>query len=73
MVFLDEPPRNRSFILRLWEARSQSTEEPSTWRFSLQDPESDKRYGFADLEALVEFLRVEIGHEAKPPASPSLG
>ena len=56
----DPAPRYQSYLLRCWEVRSQHPDRPTTWRFSLQDPQTEEKHGFADLEELVEFLRFEL-------------
>jgi hypothetical protein len=57
----EEPPRYRAYMLRIWEVRSEHAAQPSTWRFSLEDPETGEKRGFPDLEALVRFLQAELG------------
>jgi hypothetical protein len=53
------PPAYRSYLLRLWEERG---EHPalSVWRFSLEDPLTARRVGFANLEALAGWLAAEV-------------
>jgi len=53
----DRSPRYQAFVLRIWEER---TPAASQWRFSLEELQSGKRYGFADLSALVYFLRTQL-------------
>ena len=61
------PPRHRVYLLRCWEERSQDRRLPSKWRFGLEDSRSGQRFGFADLDALITFLRAEfIGDEDTP-------
>jgi hypothetical protein len=55
-----EIPRLRAYMLRFWEVRSRDTNCPPTWRFSLEDPHTGDRIGFADLQALVSFLETEL-------------
>jgi hypothetical protein len=62
-----KPPRYRSYLLRFWEARSRRPEKQATWRFSLEDPQTGKKRGFPDLEALVEFLQSELEHDRRDP------
>ncbi len=69
MMDRDETPRRRAYMLRFWEVRSHDPARPSTWRFSLEDPHTGDRMGFADLDALVEFLQAEIASDA-PVARP---
>ncbi len=53
------PPGYHSYLLRFWEERSGET--PTTvWRFSLEDPATDQRYGFPSLEALEEWIKAKM-------------
>ena len=63
MSHLDGPLRYHSYLLRFWEVRGR-VELPSVWRFSLTDPHTGERKGFADLETLVAFLRGQMAGEA---------
>jgi len=68
MQSFDKPPAYRSYLLRLWEERS---EQPAmvAWRCSLEDPLTGQRRGFASLEALMDWLKAEL---PKPgPARPA--
>jgi hypothetical protein len=57
--FVGKPPNYHSYLLRFWEEHSD--ELPLTvWRFSLEDPLTDQRYGFASLEALVDWLKGKL-------------
>jgi len=38
------------------------------WRFSLEDPRTGRRRGFASLEALVVFLQAELACEQDEPS-----
>jgi hypothetical protein len=60
MSIFDKPPRYRSYLLTLWEERGRDPDAPVVWRFSLEDPRTGERRGFADLEALVAALRREM-------------
>ncbi|MCP4359644.1 MAG: hypothetical protein GY796_16685 [Chloroflexi bacterium] len=51
------PPLYRTFILRFWEERTADTANNNTWRFSLEDPETNARHVFQNLEGVVAFLR----------------
>lgn len=46
-----KPQTYRSFLLRLW------VDGDSKWRFSLEDPHTGERHGFANWEKLGEFLK----------------
>ena len=56
----DPAPRYQSYLLRCWEVRSQQPDRPAAWRFSLQDPRTEQKHAFPDLEALVIFLQAEL-------------
>jgi len=53
-------PRYQAYMLRLWQERPASSERPAVWRFSLEDPHTGKRRGFASLEELVTFLQRQL-------------
>ena len=63
MLKLELPPRYCSYLLRCWEERSDDPLSPHPWRFSLEDPHTGQRRGFATFEALVAFLRQELWDE----------
>lgn len=56
MDTLGDPPRYRAYLLRLWLERGQAGPSAAVWRFSVEDPRSGERRGFADLDALVAHL-----------------
>jgi hypothetical protein len=60
MVFHTSPPRYRAFMLRCWEVRGRDPLGPTAWQFSLEDPHSGTRRGFANLDALMAFLRRDV-------------
>ena len=60
MTTLGDPPRYRSYLLTFWEERGREPQGPQVWRFSLQDPHTGHRCGFASLEALVAALEREM-------------
>lgn len=55
----EKPPSYRSYVLRLWQERGGQS-PLDVWRFSLEDPQTDQRHGFADLEALTAWLIAEM-------------
>ena len=68
MSIFDQPPRYRSYLLTCWEERSRDPGAPDLWRFSLKDPNTGQRRGFADLEEMLVFLRGELaGGQANQP------
>ena len=79
MLILGRPPRYCAYLLRCWEAPDRGSDLLPAWRYSLEDPHSGARRGFASLEALVTHLRAELGldaaepAEAEPAAQPAAG
>ena len=55
-------PEYYAYLLRLWRT---DEDGPVTWLASLQDSRTGEETGFANLEALLEFLRqqTQIGRE----------
>ena len=51
-----------AYLLRMWPVRNGET---TAWRASLESPYSGERHGFADLEALLAFLKQEIQRQGK--------
>ena len=50
------PPHYHSYLLRFWEERGE-TDTARIWRFMLQDPQTEERYGFAGLDAMVVWIQ----------------
>lgn len=62
---LDYPtPRYQSYMLRCWEVCSQTPNQPAIWRFSLEDPQTGEKIGFADFASLIAFLQAEFDPQA---------
>lgn len=55
-----KPPRYQVYMLRCWEERSLNGSMPTTWRYSLEDPQTGERAGFADLDTLLAHLRSRL-------------
>ena len=61
----DTPPEYHAYLLRFWEERGE-LEPSAAWRFSLEEPQSGQRHGFADLASLMAWLQTMTeGPEAK--------
>jgi hypothetical protein len=59
-----KPSRYLSYIVRCWQEPSvHAGRETKVWRFSLQDPRTNQRRGFATLEALLVSLQEELADE----------
>jgi hypothetical protein len=57
----NKPSPYLSYILRCWQERSvHAGREITVWRFSLQDPRTNQRHGFATLESLLVSLQAEL-------------
>ena len=66
----EKPPRYRSFLFIFWEERSSDPTVPPVWRFSLKDPHTGWRRGFANLEEMLAFVQAELaGSEDESPQS----
>jgi len=59
MKAIEEQSSYRVYVLRSWQEGYASSGTPSVWRFSLEDPATRQRRGFADLESLMSFLAAE--------------
>ncbi len=65
------PSRYHAYLLRIWQETgfgelSRAASETAVWRFSLEDPSSGQRVGFADLAALVAFLHQQTLTNQRP-------
>jgi hypothetical protein len=56
-----------AYLLRLWPVRNGET---MLWRASLESPYSGERHGFADLEAVLTFLKQEIREQEEKRREP---
>lgn len=55
----ERPPVYRSYLLRFWQERGEQPAQ-APWRFSLEDPLTAHRQGFATLQALTTWLQAEM-------------
>ena len=55
---------NLILLLRCWEEYDAETQQ-SFRRFSLEDPSTNKRQGFADIETLLEVLKLVLSDKAR--------
>ena len=56
--------RYLSYILRCWQEQSvHAGRETRVWRYSLEDPRTNERHGFATLEALLISLQGELADD----------
>ncbi len=58
---VSRPPHYHSYLLRFWEERGE-TDAARIWRFMLQDPQTQERFGFADWDTLTLWIREKILH-----------
>ena len=59
MTAFSQPMGYRSYLLRFWQEHGES-QAAAIWRFSLEDPLTGQRQGFASLDALTAWLRTEL-------------
>jgi hypothetical protein len=52
-----------SFLLRLWRS---NLDQDAEWRVSVENPMTGERNGFANLEALVDFLKSSANDRLLP-------
>jgi rRNA maturation protein Nop10 len=60
-------PRYRAWMLRCWEVEGDAPARALPWQFSLEDPHTRERRGFASVESLVAFLLDELAHRRDLP------
>ncbi len=63
----------RAWLLRYWIEPTQKENDERALRFSLEDPHTGHRRGFANLKSFVEFLQAEVmmprEHDEGPKSS----
>ncbi len=67
MSILSRAPRYQAYLLRCW------ADAPGSWRFSMEDPHTGERRGFADLNALMAFIQDSVCLEDRHAPSPAAG
>ncbi len=60
MAMFDEPPRYRTFVITLWEERSENPDVGAVWRFRVEEPRTHRQHGFVSFEELVTFLETQV-------------
>ncbi|MBL7183250.1 MAG: hypothetical protein ISS50_02245 [Anaerolineae bacterium] len=65
-----EQRRYISYLLRLWQTRS---EGELVWRASLESPHTGERRGFASLVGMFAFLEKEVSSVGQGEAAPNAG
>ena len=70
MLTLNKPGRYVAYLLRCWVEQREDAAAPPAWRFSLEDPHTGRRRGFASLEQLVAALVADCSG-APPTAEPT--
>jgi hypothetical protein len=68
MINRDPPPRYCAYLLRCWQEQSLVHVGRTAWRFSLEDPHTGERRGFATWEAVVAFLEAKLRDAARDAA-----
>lgn len=53
--------QHRSYLLRIWRADTLD----SCWRASLEDPRTNRRFGFPSLEEMFAFLMEQVERDVK--------
>jgi hypothetical protein len=53
--------RYLSYVVRCWQVQAgKDGNETQVWRFSLHDPRTNQRRGFATFEAMMASLQAEL-------------
>ncbi len=61
---LKKMPHYLSYVVGCWQERSvHAGREIKVWRFSLQNPHTNQRRGFATLESLLVSLQAELADD----------
>ena len=59
---------NRTYLIRCWHEFSETT-LVQVWRFSVEEVLHERsRWGFENLESLIEFLREELEIDSSQPS-----
>lgn len=64
-------PSYRVYMVRCWQESNTTADATAIWRFSLDAPWYQERRGFANLDALMEHLQVELMEKASALAEPA--
>ena len=56
--------RYHRFILALWQEADEGPGDHASWRFSLEDPHTGQRLGFAEFDQLIAFLTEQMTRSA---------
>ncbi len=60
----EKTPRYLSYVICCWQERSvHAGREIMVWRFSMQNPRTNQRRGFATLESLLVSLQAELADD----------
>lgn len=51
------------YVIWIWQEKHTPPDGVPSWRAILQDPRSSQRWGFADVEAALTFLRTRVTEE----------
>jgi hypothetical protein len=62
-----EPPRYDAYVLHRWEVRGTDAGSETKWRFSIEDPRTGEKHGFADVDVLLSYLRSRLTGEPETP------
>ncbi len=62
-MFNQDRSRYCSYLPRCWQEPSLIHLGSAAWQFSLQDPHTGQRHGFATFDALLAFLHTKLEDE----------
>ena len=65
---------HRIYLLRIWAEAREGVSDMASWRMTLEEPHTGRRWGFTEPKALVAFLEALIekggGEEPEKPPRP---
>jgi len=62
---MSHPPTYHAYMLRVWRDDTSTIRPSERWRFSLEDPHTGERIGFASVQMLCAYLVARV----QPPLS----
>jgi hypothetical protein len=60
-------PRYRAWLLRRWAANQPGASADTSWRYSLEDPQTGSQHDFASVADVVAYLQADPGEDEIAP------
>ncbi len=65
--------KRRIYVLHLWSETAEDDASSVSWRLTIEEPHSGKRWGFTVPSALVAFVRTALQEHREETRSNDLG